>query len=359
LAALAVAVCVGVFASAMMPAAGEGKRMMKVEGESLVLVGVEPGRLCFDGVVPGSVQVRSTYLPGQEGTVVYREGEDYTLDCERGTLARTPGSRIPDFSKNILYGQKEFDHNKFPGFGNTPFFAWVDYQTRNGAPFAEPSDQSALLPRTLRKLRAGGPFKVVAHGDSITAGGDATREALRFQNRWVDDLRARFPRSVIALENGATGGDATIQGLARLEEKVLTRQPDLVLVGFGMNDHNIANYGVPLDQFSRNLTQIVKTIRERTGAEVLLYSTFPPNPDWKFGSHRMEQYAGATKQVAAELRCAYADVFAVWQGALKRKDPSSILGNNINHPNDFGHWLYLEALRTVSLGGDGSAATGR
>jgi len=32
---------------------------------------------------------------------------------------------------------------------------------------------------------------------------------------------------------------------------------------------------------------------------------------------------------------------------LERKDPESMLANNINHPNDFGHWLYFEVLKSV------------
>jgi lysophospholipase L1-like esterase len=130
---------------------------------------------------------------------------------------------------------------------------------------------------------------------------------------------------------------------------VLTRKPDLVLVAFGMNDHNVPGFGVPLDKFEATLNQIVSTIRERTGAEVMLLSTFPPNPDWAFGSHQMEKYAEATKSAANTQKCAYVDVYSVWAKALARKDAPSLLGNNINHPNDFGHWLYLQALEAVKF----------
>jgi len=34
---------------------------------------------------------------------------------------------------------------------------------------------------------------------------------------------------------------------------------------------------------------------------------------------------------------------------LERKDLPSLLGNNINHPNDFGHWLYYQALKSVKF----------
>lgn len=318
---------------------------MNMAGESLVLAGETPGNLCFDRLVPGSVVVRSAYDPKKEGVVVYELERDYVVDYEKGTIARTAGSRIPDFATNMLYGKKEFDHNQFPGFGNTPFFAYVDYTTQNGCPLFPPTDQAGRLKQTRARLEAGGPFKVIAFGDSITCGGDATEERLQFTRRYAQWLQETFPTAQITFENGATGGDSTVSGLARLEEKVLTRAPDLVLLGFGMNDHNI--HGPEPEAFHDNLVNIVNTVRNRTGAESILFSAFPPNPDWKYGTHRMELFAAATKRAAETAGCAFADVFAVWSKMLERKDCSSMLGNNINHPSDFGHWLYFEALRSV------------
>jgi hypothetical protein len=61
----------------------------------------------------------------------------------------------------------------------------------------------------------------------------------------------------------------------------------------------------------------------------------------------MELYAAATKQAALEANCAYVDVYSTWMKVFKRKDQSSLLGNNINHPNDFGHWLYAQAFEAM------------
>ncbi len=326
---------------------GEEKLPMKVDGESILLVKLEPARLCFGQVVEGTLAVRSTYERGQDGTIVYEEGRDFTADYAKGTISRVEGSRIPDFSTNILYGQKQFDHAKFPGYGNHAFFVYVDYNTEAGRPLCVETDQSALLPKSAAKLKAGGPFKIVACGDSITAGGDASALHLRYPHRYAKHLAERFPDAVIEVEYGATGGDTTVQGLARLEDTVLTREPDLVLVAFGMNDHCVDS--VPLDRFEENLIAIVTRIRERTGAEVILLSAFPPNPDWKFGTHRMHLYAEATLRAAEKIQCAYADVYSVWNTVLERKDLPSLLGNNINHPNDFGHWLYFLALKNVGF----------
>jgi len=121
----------------------------------------------------------------------------------------------------------------------------------------------------------------------------------------------------------------------------------LVLLGWGMNDHNKG--GNTPEQYKAYLIQLVGMIKEKKNAEVIIFSSFPPNDEWTYGSHSMELYAEAAKQAALEAGCAYVDVYSVWIKVLQRKDQSSLLGNNINHPNDFGHWLYLQAFEAMSF----------
>lgn len=313
-------------------------------GESVVFIGETPA--AFAAIPTGSVVVRSTFVPATN-TITYVEGQDYVLDPLAGTLRRTSNSRLPDFRTNVLFGAKNFDHSRYPGFGNTAFFAFVDYAHAPGVPWPVQLDQSAWLTRSRTRLAEGGPFKVVAFGDSITAGGDATSSDLIFWKRWADHLQTKYPRSQVTAVNGATGGDSTVQGLQRLEDKVLKEKPDLVLVGFGMNDHNRG--GVPPAQFADNLRTLIARIRASTDAEIVLFSAFPPNPEWAFGTHQMEVYAARTAGVAAETGCAYADVYNNWQTKAQRKKPEDLLGNNINHPNDFGHDLYFQVFLKLGL----------
>lgn len=292
------------------------------------------------------LQLRSTYAPGA-ATLTYEEGRDFRLDRERGALVRLPGSRLPDFRTNVLHGQEQFDHTKFPGYGNKPFFAYVDYRLAAGVRWPVQAPQGDRLRATQRKLAAGEAVTIVAFGDSITNGGEASVPELIFWRRWVTDLQAKYPRTKITAINGATGGDTTTRGLQRLQAKVLDAKPDLVLVGFGMNDHN--RRGVPLPEFEQQLRDMVTRIRAATAAEIVLFSTFPPNPRWLHGSNRMAEYARATARVAAETGCAYADVFNNWQAIAARKRPEDLLANNINHPNDFGHWIYYRVFAAMEL----------
>jgi len=311
---------------------------MKIEGESLVLASTIPGKLCFDSVSRGSVIIRSTYLPTDTMSKVYVEGVDYIVDYQKGEIKRTTRSGIPDYSMHPLYGKKEFDHSQYSDYANHPYFVWVDYTTKNGVQLANPNDQSKKLVRFREKLEAGIPVTIVSYGNSITAGGEASTTERRFQYRYVQYLKKIFPKAIIKIEDVSIPGYMSTQGIEWWDSYIGKTSPDLVLIGWGMNDHNIG--GNSPAQFRTNLVTLVGMVRERKNAEVILFSSFPPHDDWLFGSHSMKQFAEATKEAAVVANCAYVDVYSTWEKVLKRKDQSSLLGNNINHPNDFGHWLY-------------------
>lgn len=318
-------------------------------GESVVLAGEQPANLaCLPRRNP-PLTLRSTYLKDLPETVHYHEGVDYVVEYETGQIRRTPGSRIPDFQTNMLYGVEDFDHGQFPRFGNGGYFVFVDYAFRGKPDWPKQAPQTDLLPRTLTKLKRGESLRIVAFGDSITAGGDATRPELIFWKRWADELQRKYPAATIEAINGATGGDTTRNGLDRLTEKVLKEKPDLVLVGFGMNDHNKGGFGTPVEVFAQNLETMIDRIRKESGAEIILLSTFPPNPKWRYGSHNMPAYADATEAVARRKQCAYVDIYGNWVALASRKKPEDLLGNNINHPNDFGHWMYFAVLQRLGL----------
>ena len=63
----------------------------------------------------------------------------------------------------------------------------------------------------------------------------------------------------------------------------------------------------------------------------------------------MAAYAKATARAATATGCAYADVFSNWQAFSARKRPEDLLANNINHPSDFGHWIYFRVLEEMGL----------
>lgn len=359
-----------------------GPRPILQVGESVVLAGTEPGRLAFPLIESRPVEVRSTYLRGLPDTIQYRRGWDYQID-KNGQLSRLPKSRIPDYRGNPSFGLASFDHYKIPDSGNSPFMVYVDY-------FYADEKNSRLKPKTVgsealtgvqAKLKAGRNLKIIAFGDSVTAGGETSMPSLIYWERWAQHLRDKYPRANIQTVKSGHEGDLTEDGLKRIDADVIGQHPDLVLIAFGLNDYNKGPPEINMskwelrrakwarswakliqqpppaqqngigrvDYFANNLREMIDRVKSKTGAEVILLSALQPNPKWKFSDGDMARIAAITESVAIEKRCAYVDVFDAWNEYSKRKKPEDLLSNNANHPNDFGHWIYFQALAALAL----------
>ena len=106
---------------------------------------------------------------------------------------------------------------------------------------------------------------VVALGDSIVEGygvGEGWPEML------ARSLADSFPD--VRVINAGRSGDTAGQGLSRLEDDVLTHDPDLVLVSFGLND---MKNGIPVEQFGEDLGKVVDRISAHGATVVLLTTT--------------------------------------------------------------------------------------
>ena len=310
-----------------------------VEGESFVLGANNPANFLYTSIVKGSVIVRSTYLPTDSGSIIYTEGTDYPIDYKKGTLARTVGSRIPDYAKHPLFEKTDFNQNNFPNYSNNPFFVWVDYASKKSDILNGDKTSTVYLSKFTSKLEKGSPITIVSSGNSIAAGAEASSIQLRYQNRWIDYLKALYPKASIELQDASLPGYTTLEAIANWETSIGKKNPDLVLLGWGMNEANVG--GMSPSEYQNNLVKLVQITRAQKNAEVIIYSCFRPNENWHYAGHSMNLYTEAAKKAAQIANCAYVNVYDIFEKVFARKDQPSLLSNNINHPNNFGHWLYF------------------
>ena len=325
-----------------------------IVGETILMPGTVPAKLMFDNIKPGSVEVRSKYnkedkLGYTDSTTltIYKEGVDYIIDYKNGTIQRTANSKIPDYSKNDVLRKKMFNHatDKIE-FANYYYQTYIDYTTTNYINYFDKTGQAKFLPRTTKKLKNGTPIKYVAFGDSITAGGDSTSPTRIYFNRWVNHLKDKYKKANITVVNGATGGDTTVQGLERFNDKVLKENPDLISIAFGMNDNN--TIGISPSAYKDNLNIMIKKLKaQNPNVEIILLSCFSPNDKWFYNSKQMPQFAKVTQEVAKENETAFVNIYSTFKRFTDIKGQSSMLGNNINHPTDFGHWVYEQAIENA------------
>jgi hypothetical protein len=318
-----------------------------IEGESFVLANTNPANFLYTSIVKGSVTVRSTYLPTDSGSIIYTEGADYTIDYKKGTIARTADSRIPDYAKHPMFEKSDFNQNEFANYTNNPYFIWVDYATKKRDILNDELPSTVFLSKLTSKLEIGSPVTIVSSGNSIAAGAEARSVQLRYQNRWVDYLKAQYPKANIDLKDASLPGYSSLEAIAYWEGSIGKNNPDLVLLGWGMNEANVG--GMNPDAYKNNLIKLAQKCKQEKNAEVIIYSCFRPNENWRYASHKMDLYTQAAKEAAAAANCVYVDVYGVYEKVFARKDQSSLLANNINHPNNFGHWLYFKAFKNLKF----------
>ena len=87
----------------------------------------------------------------------------------------------------------------------------------------------------LAAQKAPGEYRILVLGDSITIGDYLPEEAV-YVRRMEAHLRDRLPGRRIVVVNGGVGGFNLAEELDLLEDRGLALSPDMVLVGFYLND---------------------------------------------------------------------------------------------------------------------------
>ena len=201
-------------------------------------------------------------------------------------------------------------------------------------------EQKKYVERTRRDLEAGADATIVCFGDSITAGYAVRRG---FPSFWREALRQRFPDAEIEMINSGISGDTSLDGLARLDWAVLSYEPDLVTINFGINDCVL---GLGLEEFEMNLVEMVRRIQSGPDSEILLLSSQPlETPPY---DRMVLDYYQAVERVAGEMDVGFVDVYSAWMGRVRSgASLSSLILPGLDHPNEEGYRIIAGELMSL------------
>lgn len=194
--------------------------------------------------------------------------------------------------------------------------------------------------RTRRDIESGADATIVCFGDSITAGYAVRRG---FPSFLLESLRQRFPDSKIEMINSGISGDTSQDGLGRLDWAVLSYEPDLVTIDFGINDCVL---GLSLEEFEMNLVEMVRRIRAGPDSEILLLSSQPlESPPY---DQRVLDYYQTVERVAKEMNVGFVDVYGAWMKRVRAGMPlDSLILPGLDHPNEAGYKIIAEELMSL------------
>jgi len=271
------------------------------------------------------------------GALRLKKGESHVVTPTPPALA--PGEELVG---NILLDAETTrlsDRNLFPVVSAAPELA------AGGVPVA-----AKLLPKTWAKLHAGKNVRILAWGDSVTAGGFVPKED-KWQEQFVRRLRMRFPKARIELVVNAWPGRSSSNFLRvppddphHFTNRVVGVKADLVVSEF-VNDANASDRIV-----KRHYPTFLKAFRD-AGTEWIILTPHYVRPDWmglkgcKNTDDDPRPFVKALRAFAAENSIALADAAKLWGGLWRRGMPFSVMyANDINHPLTPGMTLFADAL---------------
>jgi lysophospholipase L1-like esterase len=177
-------------------------------------------------------------------------------------------------------------------------------------------------------------------------------------------LALLFPAANVTVVNAGLSGGTAARGLKRLERNVLSFQPDLTVVCYGLNDSNQREEG--LEKYRDSLRGIFTELKAH-GSEVIFLT---PNlatdrvdcsirdPEALAAAQRIsgtvndgwpDKYIAAAKAVCEEEGVPVCDCRALWK-ALRDGgvDITALLANKINHPCEKMLWMFAyELVKTM------------
>ena len=326
--------------------------------------------------VKNSVTVRSVHF---EET--YREGIDYIVDGNK--IRRIPTGSMPYFKYDEYYFEKpymgsqllceptnaeiEYQGERYlyysEGAAGVKNYVMISYKTEETyTQFTPSGDERAQS--FMDKVKTDKKATVMFYGDSITHGSCASGtvfggEVNPYLPRWselvCEWLSSNYQADITHL-NKAQGGWTTKQGVDNFmnEDRVgpHLEKIDLMVIAFGANDPHISD-----ELYKEQIKSMMDMyLQSRPDGSIMLVSPFVFNQqtsNWFINQYRFE---GLLEQLKAEYaekgitdKVSVAKVYSFFKGICDTgKRSRDYLGNNINHPNDYGVRIYAQvALKTL------------
>lgn len=329
----------------------------------------------------GCCEASFLYEPGQvlrvesyDGSRLYEAGRDYEVRGDK--LVLTENSRIPrmpgeellyptrqkaqealDKGMPLTFGPLETTDGRFlnlDAIGHPEVITSrqlaVTYTTGECWKGFRPVSAMDRLPALKRRLAAGEPVRVLLYGDSISCGFDCSGMYGQKPGQpiWLELLKHRMEErwdSPVSVCNTSVGGVDTRWAIEQVPERVAPFHPDLVLLGFGMNDR------CPGEEYRALTERLLEAVQKAApGCECVLIATSLPNElaataPFHFWAHQ-DEYADSLRPLCKE-GVVLADVQEVQRELQKKKRYVDLTGNWLNHPNDYLARVQAQVLAAV------------
>ena len=359
----------------------------KIKNESVMLVkegaNAPQGKLLF---TPTEILSVVSYDNLNKTTVTYKQGEDFLV---KGDVITAVSDDVPFMTEDQVLGKERlsgFDYSQIPstdsglylpfteGSGFIERQIYVTYTYEEEWTGVAPTFAGDKLPKTVEKLTNKEDFELMVFGDSISTGANSTGviNVYPYVESWPNAVHKALETQYgtkIGFLNKSVGGwtsenaikstesigwvngvQISQKGIGGVLEEMPNYKPDLVILGFGMND---ASLGISKKTYKLYMQRIITLIRERNPeCEFILLGTMIANPKALNQSKNQIDYYEKLEELAQEnegVACVNIGQMHV-EMLEKGKKYVDMTGNNVNHPNDFLAAVYSMNILSLLIG---------
>ncbi len=213
-----------------------------------------------------------------------------------------------------------------------------------------------------------GPLTIAFLGDSVTQGcfnGDANHSAaycMKLKYLIEKIYSDALPISII---NAGIGGENSKQGSERVERDVISHNPDLCVVAFGLNDWG-GDSKLALETYKNSLSEIFEKLKAANIETLFMtpcmmatwvdeknvadeFKDFVKDVVKCQTSGLFDTFIENAKEICKKYNIKVCDCYAIWKKfADNGVDTTKLLSNRINHPTENMHWLFAyELLKAI------------
>ena len=195
-------------------------------------------------------------------------------------------------------------------------------------------------------------MRILFQGDSITdchrKRDDLTDLGEGYVVYTVEALKSKYENIDFEFINRGISGNRTADLLARIEEDLVAIQPDIVTILLGINDtwHKyMIGLDTPIEVFESNYEEILKIIKEKTNAKIIMIEPFLL---YNMGKDNMRADLNEKIDCVRKLALKYADAFLPLDADFVAATVSGTINTELSpdgvHPGEAGKKLIAEKL---------------
>ena len=185
-----------------------------------------------------------------------------------------------------------------------------------------------------------------------------------YSTRMREMLNLLYPAVPFHIINAGISGDNSACGLKRLHRDIISKNPDLVVVSYGLNDSTLGMEN--LGAYSKNIEGIFTALKKENIDTIFLTQNFdctrtsPYATDPKIielsvflskiqNEGVLKAYFEEAKKLSAQYGVKVCDMYSVWEKwAEKGVDTTELLSNKLNHPvKELHYYIAIKLLETI------------